>query len=773
MSEYQEEAIAQQLYDMLQKDAEGMHASYAYTKAHEDEYRNKSVEELICDPYFLGLKDHIFPQHLDDIIELWEERKKRPINLALFEHSIGAGKCKSEETYIFTSYGIRKIKEIVKDLNFVSPPVGTNVGYFEKDEKIAYTELGLANYQGSSVANFVLDTGMRETLKIILDRGFETEGTSIHPELILDKDGKMKFRMLKDISVGDYVGIKMDMDLWGTSEKLNENRAWIIGYLVGDGGLSSNSFTCTVHEDDLEIGYKFRDLVTTEFNYNVNLKPKLNKPSNYSITAFGGGLRVLIKDLKINCKTQYKTIPQEILDSPRNVVISFLRGLYDADGSIDKKGNVSLSTVSKELSKQLQLVMLNLGIFTRWGIKKTCWGSKGMPYSEKKKGIAYRLKSSGEFALRFMDLIGFTLDRKQSRRVILDDRMRNPNINLVPNVKSYLRKIKDGCPLRGRGKTSIYKNFLYGDAFPSKWKLRKFLGQFSHTSSKAEWDYIDELLNNNVIWLRVKTIEKSSAHCYDFHIPVNHNYIADGFISHNTMIASILIWLQWYEVATIYNPQEYYNLAPGSTIAFMTLSRTELQSKRVIFSDVFKRFQSPFNKDYFPPNPRYQKEIQIAQNNTVVYAGTSSELCLDPEHEVFIEYSKTRKLKDLIGQINVGVLGYDIKDKKFINTKCDKIVDTGFKELFEVGFDNKLIIRCTNDHKFLVRVNDLLVYKPLKDLSYDDEVVGYGYSIVRMLKRRLLGIKPTCDVVNSGTSNFIVKGGSQTKGIVVHNSALG
>lgn len=185
MSEYQEEVIAQQLYDMLQKDAEGMHASYAYTKAHEDEYRNKSVEELICDPYFLGLKDHIFPQHLDDIIELWEERKKRPINLALFEHSIGAGK---------------------------------------------------------------------------------------------------------------------------------------------------------------------------------------------------------------------------------------------------------------------------------------------------------------------------------------------------------------------------------------------------------------------------------------------------------TMIASILIWLQWYEVATIYNPQEYYNLAPGSTIAFMTMSRTELQAKRVIFSDVFKRFQSPFNKDYFPPNPRYQKEIQIAQNNTVVYAGTSSEL---------------------------------------------------------------------------------------------------------------------------------------------------
>jgi len=108
--------------------------------------------------------------------------------------------------------------------------------------------------------------------------------------------------------------------------------------------------------------------------------------------------------------------------------------------------------------------------------------------------------------------------------------------------------------------------------------------------------------------------------------PVNLALLEQSIGSGKSFTASVLTWLQWYEVATYYNPQQAFGLADGSTIAMMTMSRTESQARRVIFSDVYKRFQTPFNRDYFPPNPRFSKEIQIEQNNTVVYAGTSSEL---------------------------------------------------------------------------------------------------------------------------------------------------
>ena len=73
-----------------------------------------------------------------------------------------------------------------------------------------------------------------------------------------------------------------------------------------------------------------------------------------------------------------------------------------------------------------------------------------------------------------------------------------------------------------------------------------------------------------------------------------------------------------------HDPQAHFNLVPGSTIALINLSRTEQQARRVCFSEVWKRFQCPFVQDYFTPNPRYTKEINIPQNNTLIFAGTSS-----------------------------------------------------------------------------------------------------------------------------------------------------
>lgn len=98
--------------------------------------------------------------------------------------------------------------------------------------------------------------------------------------------------------------------------------------------------------------------------------------------------------------------------------------------------------------------------------------------------------------------------------------------------------------------------------------------------------------------------------------------------SGKTFKASIIQWLLWFELSMHENPQLHYNLTPNSVIALMMMSRTETQAKRITFGDVWLRFQSPFNKDYFPVNSRYTNEIRISRNNTCVYAGTSSSLSI-------------------------------------------------------------------------------------------------------------------------------------------------
>ena len=90
--------------------------------------------------------------------------------------------------------------------------------------------------------------------------------------------------------------------------------------------------------------------------------------------------------------------------------------------------------------------------------------------------------------------------------------------------------------------------------------------------------------------------------------------------------ASVILWLLWYELSMHENPQRYFGLASNSVIAIMAMSRTETQARRVIFSNTWERFQSPFNRDYFPANPKYSREVRIDRNNTTIYAGTSSAL---------------------------------------------------------------------------------------------------------------------------------------------------
>jgi hypothetical protein len=100
----------------------------------------------------------------------------------------------------------------------------------------------------------------------------------------------------------------------------------------------------------------------------------------------------------------------------------------------------------------------------------------------------------------------------------------------------------------------------------------------------------------------------------------------EGIGAGKTVKASILTWLNWFYLSMKPDPQDYYDLAPRSVIAIMQMSRSEQQARKVTFTEVWNRFQSPFNLDYFPSHQRFTREIRVDQNNTCIFAGTSSGL---------------------------------------------------------------------------------------------------------------------------------------------------
>lgn len=71
-------------------------AKFSFTRERAEEFSQISIEDLMDDPYFLGMKWNgrfgIWPRNKDIVLQLYEEREKRLINQFIYTSGIGSGK---------------------------------------------------------------------------------------------------------------------------------------------------------------------------------------------------------------------------------------------------------------------------------------------------------------------------------------------------------------------------------------------------------------------------------------------------------------------------------------------------------------------------------------------------------------------------------------------------------------------------------------------------------------------------------------------------------
>jgi hypothetical protein len=138
---------------------------------------------------------------------------------------------------------------------------------------------------------------------------------------------------------------------------------------------------------------------------------------------------------------------------------------------------------------------------------------------------------------------------------------------------------------------------------------------------------------------------------------VNLVLVLGGFGTGKTGgIDAILTWLAWFDFTCKYDPdsdiaapQEYYGLRPDSTVAFIALSKTLTKSKQITFSAMQGLFNSQFNEDYFPVNPRVKSMVEIPNNHTVIFPNTATEAAnagYDVYYYVMDEVSFLKEVED-------------------------------------------------------------------------------------------------------------------------------
>lgn len=185
---------------------------------------------------------------------------------------------------------------------------------------------------------------------------------------------------------------------------------YLLGVLIGDGSLSTRSIT--VSTADRHILNRVADLVS---QYQVSVKhalgvdyrlTKMNPqdtfpPSKNALTEAVDALGLM------GTTSSTKFIPWMYLNASIDTRTRLVQGLFDTDGTVDRRGNVSYTTTSHTLAAQVQYLLRSLGASCTITARTSRYNHDG---TEREGVLAYTLFVASRDTSRF-----FTLPRKVER----------------------------------------------------------------------------------------------------------------------------------------------------------------------------------------------------------------------------------------------------------------------------------------------------------------------------------------------------------------------
>jgi ribonucleoside-diphosphate reductase alpha chain len=211
-------------------------------------------------------------------------------------------------------------------------------------------------------------------------------------------------------------------------EKWDPEFAHLLGWLVGDGSFSGNVISAIYGsaEDREAILPRHRDLFT---KLNGGRQPKMSVQENGTVQLrlSRRALASFFEALGLKrVKAAEKDIPWSILQAPPDIVGAFLRGLFDADGTVVNQTAkatryVGLGSRSIDLLRSVQTLLSSLGI-NSCIYANAKGGPSGFTYTGRdgvqrsyESALGYDLRIAGEDIDRFAVQIGFQLPAKVAR----------------------------------------------------------------------------------------------------------------------------------------------------------------------------------------------------------------------------------------------------------------------------------------------------------------------------------------------------------------------
>jgi replicative DNA helicase len=382
-----------------------------------------------------------------------------------------------------------------------------------------------------------VDSGIQPCFAVTTQTGRRIEVTGHHPFMTITG-----WQPLHDLVVGDAIAVPRALPCFG-KESIDPQRARLLGYFVGDGGLSGGSPAFT--NIDPVIIDDFKSIVSMHFptchvaqrgiTYFVAAWSRVRRFNvRERLTAYLQRARSPI----IGWLTQFglwgkkadvKRFPDQVWRWNRETLREFLRALMSCDGSIfatqHGRPRIEFAVASEGLAKDVHHAFVRFGIVSRLYRKSDrCWRVQ-ITDSESVARYQAEIGWIGEKAGRFpKDLPQFRSNKGH---------LPNAVWKMVSEAASTrnLSWSKLAVASGERARTSKFETY---NPRTNHGLSQRRLAIFNEV---LEDPRLAALANPELYWDRIISIEPTGDHqVYDLTVPEGANFIAEDVIVHNTSL---------------------------------------------------------------------------------------------------------------------------------------------------------------------------------------------------------------------------------------------
>jgi intein/homing endonuclease len=643
----------------------------------------------------------------------------------------GSGKCVSGDTLLFTDNGLKEIQKFDNEI----PEYTFNCNLYTKEGELESSKF--------------FNNGIKQTIKITTNYGYQIEGSYEHPILIFD--GEYKYKKLQEIKENDCVCIQRGQNyfskympnikdfkfidktknyqhrIYDLPQQMSLSLARLLAYIVSEGCMSREKSIIFTNKDE-NLNNDFEKINVELFVGKIHFSKRKRHGSDM-ITINSSYIKSFLNYLGVNNELSAgKEVPWCIMQSPKEIVTEYLKTCFECEGSISNR-SIEFMTASEKMSKQIHSLLLNFGIISSRRVKY-CMATNG----KRIKRPYYRIIISGHNIDKFYKQIGFISERKNELLYKNIGKKRNTNNDIIPFINEEIKKFHKQYKCehhKGRWAKHLGKEIVghiiwrYINALVFNNIKNVSYDKLILLNTKLKNKKFEDILKNNFYYDYIKKIEYGKNQVYDLEIPIHHNFTSNGFISHNS-----------YGVALAYIEQAIN--VTGLKVA--VFAPKAAQSKRLL-TEMYEIINnaSQETKDAIDIKNSSSMVIFFKNGSKIWALSGNSATFSEGEHPTVIicdeslsgetlitcEDNKKISIKDIVEKkLKVKVLTLNFKsNKEEFSDILNYFVYPCSKKCLEIEYicGNKIKkIQCTEDHKIYTKNRG---YVEAKYLNNKDKVM--------------------------------------------------